>query len=127
MVEANRKRYPASNYSVGEDVLLRNPNAFTKRGKRILDKVASYKGKILEKKGKEFKVVFLNEDGRQSTEWINLKNLISVTREEEIERRKHKTKKEKTTKTTTKMVGYVSCIFVNIVKYCVFQNDKAYM
>ena len=47
MVAYLSKKNKISSYSIGENVLVQNPMCRTKHGKRILDKVPAFKGRIL--------------------------------------------------------------------------------
>lgn len=88
MVEANKRKYPVSNYSIGDEVLIKNPKAYTKRGKHILDQVASYKGKVIDKKNNEYKIIYEGAGRYQITEWFNIKNIVDITRTAERRRMK---------------------------------------
>ena len=88
MIRQHAKKYKVTNYDVGDTVLLQNPKAKTRRGKKILNELPAFEGRILEVKGNNFKVQYETDCGEQLTNWFSVCNIVSTTKEEENKRKK---------------------------------------
>ena len=84
------KKNKVSIYHVGEDVLVQNPKARTKHGKRVLDEMPSFSGCIIENKGLRYKVQYENDEGGSHSDWFSLTQITSITKYLENKREKVK-------------------------------------
>ena len=84
------KKNKVSLYLVGEDVLVENSKARTKHGKRVLDKMPSFPGRVIGNKGLRYKVQYENDEGGSHTGWFSMKQITTKTKDFENERQKMK-------------------------------------
>ena len=89
MVAYLSKKNKISSYSIRENVLVQNPMCRTKHGKRILDKVPAFKGRILENSnGLRYRVQYETDECASFTDWFSVNQITSITKEKENDRKK---------------------------------------
>ena len=88
MVDAHARKNKISIYNVGDNVLVQNPKAKTKRGKRLLTEIPAFEGKIVCTKGLRYKVQYETDVGEHVTDWFPVSSITSLTRASDKRRTK---------------------------------------
>ena len=61
---------------------MRNYESKTRPGKKVLNEPAAFEGKVIEMKGCRCNIQYENNVGNHLTDWFNVKDIASLTREE---------------------------------------------
>ena len=88
MIDRHARMNKVSSYQVGDHVLVQNPIAKTRRGKRIFVQIPSLEGVILEQKGLEYKVQYVIDEDAQLSDFFLTSQIISKTKKTENSRKK---------------------------------------
>jgi transposase InsO family protein len=93
MINRHTSKYPPSQYSVGEVVLVRIPKMCSRgvvRGGYSLRKKFCFEGKIVavDLDNFRYKVKLRHNDASQQSKWYSVRNVTSITRDKEHEKRK---------------------------------------
>lgn len=87
MIKRFCKKNPVNKYNIGECVYVFNTDSKTRRGKKILGKIPTFEGRVIEKKDKEYKVQYETNDKQQLVDWFPVSHITSKTKHEESQRK----------------------------------------
>ena len=80
MIERHRKRNKLSEYVIGENVLVENQAAKSKRRKKVLGAVPVFDGRVLQRKGNQYKIQYETDIGEDLVNWFPAFSIVASTK-----------------------------------------------
>ena len=82
------KKHKTTEYKIGEIVYLFNSESKSRKGKKILGKIPAFEGRVIKKKGSEYKIQDETDEGKFMVDWFSVTNITSKTKFKDNSRRK---------------------------------------
>ena len=87
MISRFSKRHKIAEYKIGEIVYVFNSESKSRKGKKVLGKIPAFEGRVIEKKGSEYKIQYETDESKFMVDWFSVKNITSKTKFEDNSRR----------------------------------------
>ena len=88
MIRRFSKKHKTVEYKIGEIVYLFNSESKSRKGKKILGKIPAFEGRVIEKKGTEYKIQYETDEGKFMFDRFSVTNITSKTKSKDNSRRK---------------------------------------
>ena len=80
MISRFSKRHNIAKYKIGEIL-------YVFKGKKILGKIPAFAGRVIGRKGSEYKIQYKTDESKLMVDWFSVKNITSKTKFEDNSRR----------------------------------------
>ena len=87
MISRFSKRHKIAEYKIGEIVYVFNSESKLRNRKKILGKIPAFEGRVIGKKGSEYKIQYEIDESKFMVDWFSVKNITSKTKFEYNSRR----------------------------------------
>ena len=66
------KKHKTAEYKIGEIVYLFNSDSKSRKEKKILGKIPAFEGRVIEKKGSEYKIQYETDENKFMVDWFSV-------------------------------------------------------
>ena len=88
MIRRFSKKHKTAEYKIGEIVYVFSSELKSRKVKKILGKIPAFEGRVIEKKGNEYKIQYETDETKFMVDWFSIRNITNKTKFEDNSRRK---------------------------------------